>query len=33
MAKEQDYKNEDIIDELKDEVELDLHEIADDFNL
>lgn len=32
LAREQDIKNENIIDELKDDVELDLHEIADDFN-
>jgi hypothetical protein len=33
MNKEADYRNEPIIDEIKDEFELDLKEIADDFNL
>lgn len=33
MNREADIRNEDVIDEIKDEVELDLHEIADDFNL
>ena len=33
MDQEADYRNEPILDEIKDEFELDLHEIADDFNL
>jgi hypothetical protein len=33
LDEEATYRNEPILDEIKDELELDLHEIADDFNL